>query len=210
MSTIKNKRIIISGGGTGGHIFPAIAIGKALQHLDKEVELLYVGANGKMEMEKVPQAGFNIVGLNIAGFQRKLTLQNLSFPFKLILSLWKAFRLVKKFKPAVAIGVGGYASGPTLKVANWQGIKTVLQEQNSLPGVTNQLLGKKASLICVAFEGMDKYFEANKIIITGNPIRESIVENRLSKEEGAASFGFNVQKKNSLYYWWKFGRWRYQ
>jgi UDP-N-acetylglucosamine--N-acetylmuramyl-(pentapeptide) pyrophosphoryl-undecaprenol N-acetylglucosamine transferase len=195
MSTKKNKRIIISGGGTGGHIFPAIAIGKALQQLDKEIELLYVGAVGKMEMEKVPQAGFNIVGLNIAGFQRKLTLQNLSFPFKLIGSLWKAYRLVKKFNPAVAIGVGGYASGPTLKVASWQGIKTVLQEQNSLPGVTNQLLGKKASIICVAFEGMNKYFDADKLIITGNPIRESIVENKITKKEGAEIFGFDGTKK---------------
>ena len=196
MSEIKkNKRVIISGGGTGGHIFPAIAIGKALQAADKDIELLFVGANGKMEMEKVPLAGFNIIGLNIAGFQRKLTLQNLSFPFKLLGSLWKAYSVVKNFKPAVAVGVGGYASGPTLKVASWLGVKTVLQEQNSLPGVTNQLLGKKASVICVAFDGMEKYFDASKLRFTGNPIRESIVDIKITKAEAASLFQFAANKK---------------
>jgi len=191
----KNKRVIISGGGTGGHIFPAIAIAKALQAADKDIELLFVGANGKMEMEKVPLAGFKIIGLNIAGFQRRLTLQNLSFPFKLISSLWKAYSVVKAFKPAVAVGVGGYASGPTLKVASWLGVKTVLQEQNSLPGVTNQLLGKKATVICVAFEGMDKYFDASKLRLTGNPIRENIIDIKISKAEGAKLFQLDANKK---------------
>lgn len=195
MEQKKNKRVIISGGGTGGHVFPAIAIGKALQALDKDIELLFVGANGKMEMEKVPLAGFRIIGLNIAGFQRNLSLQNLSFPFKLLGSLWKAYRVVKSFNPSVAVGVGGYASGPTLKAANWLGIKTVLQEQNSLPGVTNQLLGKNASVICVAFDGMEKYFDSKKIRLTGNPIRETIVDLRISREEGALFFKLDTHKK---------------
>lgn len=191
----KTKKIIISGGGTGGHVFPAIAIAKALTKIDATIEILFVGANGKMEMEKVPQAGFQIKGLNIAGFQRKLTLQNLSFPFKLISSLWNAYWIVKKFNPDVAVGVGGYASGPTLKVANWQGVPTVLQEQNSLPGVTNQLLGKKASIVCVAYDHMDKYFNKHKIIFTGNPIRENIVSNKVSREEAITYFGFNPTLK---------------
>jgi UDP-N-acetylglucosamine--N-acetylmuramyl-(pentapeptide) pyrophosphoryl-undecaprenol N-acetylglucosamine transferase len=195
VNTNKNIKVIISGGGTGGHIFPAIAIAKALKKINENIEILFVGANGKMEMEKVPQAGFKIVGLNIAGFQRRLTLQNLSFPFKLISSLWNAYSIVKNFKPDVAIGVGGYASGPTLKVANWQGVPTVLQEQNSLPGVTNQLLGKKASIVCVAFENMDKYFDAQKIVFTGNPIRENIVSNIIVRDKAVAEFNFVSNKK---------------
>jgi len=191
----KTKKIIISGGGTGGHVFPAIAIAKALIKIDASIEILFVGANGKMEMEKVPQAGFRIKGLNIAGFQRKLTIKNLSFPFKLISSLWNAYWIVKRFNPDVAVGVGGYASGPTLKVANWQGVPTVLQEQNSLPGVTNQLLGKKASIICVAYDQMDKYFDKHKIIFTGNPIRENIVINKVSREEAITYFGLNPSLK---------------
>lgn len=190
-----NKKIIISGGGTGGHVFPAIAIAKAIKKMAPATEILFVGANGKMEMEKVPQAGFEIKGLNIAGFQRKLSLQNLSFPFKLISSLWNAYQIVKKFKPDAAVGVGGYASGPTLKVANWQGVPTVLQEQNSLPGVTNQLLGKKASIVCVAYDHMDKYFDKNKIVFTGNPIRENIVSNKVDKNEALKSYGFTAERK---------------
>ena len=191
----KIKKIIISGGGTGGHVFPAIAIAKAIKRLAPTTDILFVGANGKMEMEKVPQAGFEIKGLNIAGFQRRLTLQNLSFPFKLISSLWNAYTIVKKFNPDVAVGVGGYASGPTLKVASWQGIPTVLQEQNSLPGVTNQLLGKKASIICVAYDHMDKYFDAHKIIFTGNPIRENIVSNKIERTAAIKFFNFSTDKK---------------
>lgn len=189
------KRVIISGGGTGGHVFPAIAIGKALQRMQPDIQLLFVGAKNKMEMEKVPQAGFEIKGLNIAGFQRRLSIENLWFPFKLIKSMWDAYRIVKKFKPDVVVGVGGYASGPTLKAASWLGIPTVLQEQNSLPGVTNQLLGKKASVICVAYDKMDTYFERSKIVFTGNPIRENIVNKTISRNEAITHFGFDTSYK---------------
>ncbi|HBX50503.1 MAG: undecaprenyldiphospho-muramoylpentapeptide beta-N-acetylglucosaminyltransferase [Bacteroidetes bacterium RIFOXYA12_FULL_35_11] len=170
------KRIIISGGGTGGHIFPAISIANALKKKDSSIEILFVGAIGKMEMEKVPAAGYKITGLPVAGFHRRLTLKNLTFFFKLFASMMKARKVIKEFKPDAAVGVGGYASGPVLRVACSRNIPTVIQEQNSYPGVTNKILAKKADKICVAYEGMEKYFPAEKIIITGNPVRQDIIE----------------------------------
>lgn len=190
----KALKILISGGGTGGHVFPAIAIGKALKKIQPEVELLYVGAKGKIEMTKVPEAGFKVVGLNIAGFQRSLSLKNLLFPFKLAISLLQAFFIILKFKPDAAIGVGGYASGPTLRIASFLGIPTFLQEANSLPGVTNRLLAKKARKVFVAFDGMDKYFAAEKIKNFGNPIRDSIKDITLSKQAAVQSFGLDVNR----------------
>jgi UDP-N-acetylglucosamine--N-acetylmuramyl-(pentapeptide) pyrophosphoryl-undecaprenol N-acetylglucosamine transferase len=169
------KRIIISGGGTGGHIFPAIAIANALKKLDPATEILFVGANGRMEMEKVPAAGYKIMGLDIQGIQRKSILKNLAFPFKLIGSVRKALQIIKEFKPDAAVGVGGYASGPLLYAASMKGIPTLIQEQNSYAGITNKWLGKKASKICVAFDGMEKFFPADRIIKTGNPIRRESV-----------------------------------
>ncbi|MDD3567697.1 MAG: undecaprenyldiphospho-muramoylpentapeptide beta-N-acetylglucosaminyltransferase [Bacteroidales bacterium] len=192
----KHLKAIISGGGTGGHIFPAISIANALREIIPEVEILFVGAEGKMEMEKVPAAGYNIVGLPVVGFHRKLTLRNLAFPFKLIRSLQKAKRVVKGFNPDVVVGVGGYASGPVLRIAQQLGIPTLIQEQNSFAGVTNKLLAKKAKAICVAYEGMDRYFPIEKIILTGNPIRQGL-GNILPKTDEAHSF-FDVPKGNKV------------
>ena len=155
-------KVIISGGGSGGHIFPAISIANELMQRDGNTEILFVGAKGKMEMERVPKAGYEIEGLWISGFQRKLTLRNFSFPFKLISSLWKARKILKRFKPDVVIGVGGYASGPTLEMATRMGISTLIQEQNSYPGITNRLLAKKVNKICVAYDKMDKFFPPSK------------------------------------------------
>jgi UDP-N-acetylglucosamine--N-acetylmuramyl-(pentapeptide) pyrophosphoryl-undecaprenol N-acetylglucosamine transferase len=184
-------RVIISGGGTGGHVFPAIAIADALKSLSPEIEILFVGAEGKIEMEKVPKAGYKIVGLNIAGFQRKLTFKNLLFPFKLAVSLVKAVTIVRSFKPDVAVGVGGYASGPVLKIANTFGIPTVLQEQNSFAGVTNRILADKAVAICVAYEEMERFFPADRIIFTGNPVRKQIAEGNINAKEGRKYFGLD-------------------
>jgi UDP-N-acetylglucosamine--N-acetylmuramyl-(pentapeptide) pyrophosphoryl-undecaprenol N-acetylglucosamine transferase len=186
-------KIIISAGGTGGHIFPAIAVADELKRLVPDVEIIFIGAEGKMEMERVPKAGYKIEGLWISGFQRKLTLQNLAFPFKVISSLWKARGIVKKFAPDAVIGFGGFASGPTLRVAAWLGIPTVLQEQNSYAGVTNKLLAQKAKKICVAYQGMDKFFDIDKIIVTGNPVRADIKVG--NKEEGYQYFGLDKTKK---------------
>lgn len=187
-------RVVISGGGTGGHIFPAIAIADALRKQDPAVEILFVGAQGRMEMEKVPAAGYRIEGLWISGFQRSLTKQNLLFPVKVISSLWKARQIVRQFKPDVAVGVGGYASGPTLRVANWMGIPTVLQEQNSYAGVTNKLLAQKAAVICVAYDRMERFFPKEKIRLTGNPVRSDIFG--LDKRaEGMDFFGLDPTKK---------------
>ncbi|MGN6180957.1 MAG: undecaprenyldiphospho-muramoylpentapeptide beta-N-acetylglucosaminyltransferase [Mucilaginibacter sp.] len=169
-------RIIISGGGTGGHIFPAIAIANALKALDPSTEILFVGALGRMEMEKVPAAGYKIIGLDIQGIQRKSILKNLKFPFKLIGSVRKAIRIIKDFKPDAAVGVGGYASGPLLYAASLKGVPYLIQEQNSYAGITNKWLGKKAQKICVAFDGMEKFFPADKIIKTGNPIRRDSID----------------------------------
>ncbi len=173
MSQLKHKRVIISGGGTGGHIFPAISIANALRKIDPETEILFVGAEGRMEMEKVPAAGYKIVGLPVAGLYRSLTLKNFTVLFKLLKSLRIARKVIRDFKPDVVVGVGGYASGPVLRQAGKMGIPTLIQEQNSYAGVTNKLLAKKASAICVAYDGMEKYFPAAKIIKTGNPVRQN-------------------------------------
>ena len=189
-------KIIISGGGTGGHVYPAIAIADAIKKIKPEADILFVGAEGKLEMEKVPNAGYPIKGLNITGFQRKLTFRNLLFPFKLIFSLIKANNIVRKFNPDVAVGVGGYASGPLLKMAGRNDVPTVLQEQNSYPGVTNKLLAKNANKICVAYDGMDRFFPKEKIVLTGNPVRADFFENLESKKEEAyRHFGFDKNKK---------------
>lgn len=188
------KKVLISGGGTGGHVFPAIAIANAVKAIRPDTEFLFVGAHGKIEMTKVPEAGYPIKGLWISGFARKLTLKNLLFPFKLLHSLIKAFFIVRKFKPDVAVGVGGYASGPTLQVANWLAVPSLIQEANSYPGITNKLLGSKADVICVAYDKMDRFFDAEKIHITGNPIRKSILEINVSRDEAAAYFGLNPDK----------------
>jgi UDP-N-acetylglucosamine--N-acetylmuramyl-(pentapeptide) pyrophosphoryl-undecaprenol N-acetylglucosamine transferase len=192
------KRVIISGGGTGGHIYPAIAIANAIKEKYPTTEILFVGANGKMEMEKVPKAGYEIIGLDIAGLQRKLTLKNLSFPFKLMKSLKKAKEIVKEFKPDIAIGVGGYASGPLLRQAGKLGVPTLIQEQNSYPGITNKLLAKKAKKICVAYDNMERFFEESKIVFTGNPVRKEILDIKGKKEKGLSHFGLSPEKKTLL------------
>ena len=191
-------RVIISGGGTGGHVFPAIAIADAIKSLEPMTDILFVGALGKIEMEKVPQAGYKIEGLNISGFQRKVTIRNLIFPLKLVISMWKAVTIVRGFKPDVAVGVGGYASGPILKIANIFGIATVLQEQNSYAGITNRILASKASAVCVAYDGLERFFPKDKIIFTGNPVRKDILDNIKSKEEAKKSLGLNQNKKTVL------------
>jgi len=177
-------RIIISGGGTGGHIFPAVSIANALKALNPDTEILFVGALGRMEMEKVPAAGYKIIGLNIQGIQRKSIVKNLMFPIKLAQSVLKAIQIIKDFKPDAAVGVGGYASGPLLYAASLKGIPYLIQEQNSYAGITNKWLGKKAEKICVAFDGMDKFFPADKIIKTGNPVRKDSVD--IAKKRMAA------------------------
>lgn len=192
------SRVIISGGGTGGHVFPAIAIADAIKAKAPETEILFVGANGKIEMEKVPKAGYKIEGLNISGFQRKLSLRNLAFPFKLAASLMKAVMIVKKFKPDAAVGVGGYASGPVLKIANTFGIPTVLQEQNSFAGVTNRILASKASAVCVAYDGLERFFPKDKIIFTGNPVRKDILDNKINASQAKQSLGLDQNKKTVL------------
>jgi UDP-N-acetylglucosamine--N-acetylmuramyl-(pentapeptide) pyrophosphoryl-undecaprenol N-acetylglucosamine transferase len=173
MNLQRHRRVIISGGGTGGHIFPAISIANALRRMDPEIEILFVGAEGRMEMEKIPAAGYNIVGLPVAGFNRKNPFRNFSVLMKLVKSLRIAGRIVSDFRPDVVVGVGGYASGPLLRQAEKLGIPVLIQEQNSYAGITNKLLARKASVICVAYEGMEKYFPAGKIIKTGNPVRQS-------------------------------------
>ena len=181
----KNRpyRIILSGGGTGGHIFPAIAIANELRALDPRVEILFVGATGKMEMEKVPRAGYAIVGLPVSAFHRRLSVKNLAFPFRLLASMIKAARVIREFKPDMVIGTGGFASGPVLRVATRKGIPTLIQEQNSFPGVTNRLLASRVGRICVAYPGMDRYFPAEKIVCTGNPVRTDlrIPESRMNE-----------------------------
>ena len=190
--------IIISGGGTGGHIYPAIAIVNELRLRYPTANFLFVGAKDKMEMEKVPQAGYEIKGLWISGIQRKITVDNLSFPFKLMSSLWNARKIIKKFKPTIAIGTGGFASGPTLFVASKMGIPTVIQEQNSYPGITNKLLSKKADKICVAYDGLERFFAADKIVKTGNPVRQDLLSVHTKIEEGKAFFKLGSKKKTIL------------
>lgn len=195
---MSSPRIIISGGGTGGHIFPAIAIADEIKRRNPEAEILFVGAKGRMEMTKVPESGYEIKGLWISGIQRKLTLKNLSFPFKLISSLWKANSIIKEFKPDVAIGVGGYASGPLLKRANARKVKSVLQEQNSYPGITNKWLASKADKICVAYSNMERWFPQEKIKLTGNPVRKLIAESKIEKPSALKHFGLETSKKAIL------------
>ena len=191
-------RVLVSGGGTGGHIFPAIAIANAIKETRPNAEFLFVGAEGKMEMEKVPAAGFDIEGLWISGFNRSLSLSNLMFPFKLISSMLKAGKIVKRFQPDVAIGTGGFASGPTLRVASQKGIPCVIQEQNSFPGVTNRILSGKAQKICVAYDGMDKYFGKEKTILTGNPVRKDVVKIDGKRQEAIDFFQLDSAKKTLL------------
>lgn len=189
-----NYRFILSGGGTGGHIYPAIAIANELKRRHPDAEFLFVGAKDRMEMEKVPQAGYKIEGLWITGLQRKLTLKNLMFPIKLMSSLIKSRKIVSRFKPHVVVGTGGFASGPLLKVASGRGIPCVLQEQNSFAGITNKLLRHKVSKICVAYDGMDKFFPSDKIVKTGNPVRGDLVEIQKDKKGAMQFFGLNADK----------------
>lgn len=193
-----NIRVIISGGGTGGHIFPAVSIANAIKELHPDADILFVGAEGRMEMHRVPAAGYPIKGLPVAGFDRKNLLKNIPVLIKLFKSQRLARRIVKDFRPHVAVGVGGYASGPTLKVAGNMGIPTLLQEQNSYAGVTNKLLAKQAKKICVAYEGMERFFDKNKIILTGNPVRQGLLNETTTREEAIASFGLDPNKRTIL------------
>lgn len=192
------KRAIISGGGTGGHIFPAVAIADELKRRNPDIDILFVGAEGKMEMEKVPAAGYKIKGLPIVGFQRKLSLSNLLLPFKIIGSMIKARKIVKEFKPEVVVGVGGYASGPTLKASTMLGVPSMVQEQNSFPGKTNKLLSKSVQKICVAYDGLERFFPQDKIVITGNPTRKEMVSVEGKEAEGYEFYGFDPNKKTIL------------
>jgi len=187
--------IILSGGGTGGHIYPAVSIANELKEKYPEANFLFVGAKDRMEMEKVPQSGYKIKGLWISGIQRSLSLKNLAFPFKLLSSLWNAFKIIRKFKPTIVIGTGGFASGPTLYAASVKGVKTVIQEQNSYPGITNKLLSKKADKICVAYDGLERFFAADKIVKTGNPVRQDLLDVTNKKEEAINFFGLKSDKK---------------
>jgi UDP-N-acetylglucosamine--N-acetylmuramyl-(pentapeptide) pyrophosphoryl-undecaprenol N-acetylglucosamine transferase len=193
MNLREHKKVIISGGGTGGHIFPAIAIANALRKIDPETEILFVGAEGRMEMEKIPAAGYRIIGLPVAGLYRSITHKNLTVLIKFLKSLNKAKKVIKEFEPDVVVGVGGYASGPVLRQAGRMGIPTLIQEQNSYAGVTNKLLAKRASTICVAYDSMDKYFPAEKIIKTGNPVRQNF--NKLKGLQDEALSFFNLKKE---------------
>ena len=195
---MKQYRIIISGGGTGGHIFPAISIANTLRKRFPDVEILFVGAEDRMEMEKVPAAGYKIVGLPVSGFDRAHLFNNIKVLNRLRKSLGMAKKTIRDFRPDIAVGVGGYASGPTLWMAASQGIPTLIQEQNSYAGVTNKLLAKKASKICVAYDGMEKFFPADKIVITGNPVRQDLEEATDKKEEALAFFGLSPEKKTIL------------
>lgn len=191
-------RFIISGGGTGGHIFPAIAIANALKKMHPDAEILFVGAQGKMEMEKVPKAGYKIIGLNVAGLNRSNMLKNLSFPFKLIGSLLQARKIIKDFHPDAVIGVGGYASGPVMFAAANSGIPTVIQEQNSYAGITNRILGKRASRICVAYDNMNRFFPADRIVKTGNPVRQDIIDLNGKRASGQEKFQLDPNRKTLL------------
>ncbi|MFC2101925.1 undecaprenyldiphospho-muramoylpentapeptide beta-N-acetylglucosaminyltransferase [Bacteroidota bacterium] len=192
------SKFIISGGGTGGHVYPAIAIAQAIRSREPEADILFIGALGKLEMEKVPAAGFRIEGLPVAGFIRRVTWKNLLFPFKLMKSLRLAKKMIRKYNPDVAIGVGGYASGPTLRVATSSGVPALIQEQNSFPGVTNRLLGKRVNTICVAYPGMDRYFPKEKIILTGNPVRSDLLKLQNHLPEAYTHFGLDASKKTLL------------
>lgn len=191
-------RIIISGGGTGGHIFPAVSIANAIRELRPEAEILFVGAEGRMEMQRVPDAGYRIIGLPVAGFDRQHLWKNFAVIIKLLRSQWKARQIIKEFRPQVAVGVGGYASGPTLKTAGMMGIPALIQEQNSYAGVTNKLLAQKADRICVAYEGMEKFFPADKILLTGNPVRQTLLNDPTTREEAAHVFSLDPKRKTIL------------
>ena len=191
-------RVIVSGGGTGGHIFPAVSIANAIKAEYPDAEILFVGAEGRMEMQRVPAAGYKIIGLPIAGFDRKNLLKNVVVLYKIAKSQWKARKIIKEFKPHVVVGVGGYASGPTLKTAGQMGIPTLIQEQNSYAGVTNKLLAKSAKKICVAYDGMERFFPAEKIIKTGNPVRQNLLDAKVTKTEATESFGLDPKKRTVL------------
>lgn len=195
---MKQYKFILSGGGTGGHIYPAIAIANELKSRFPDAEILFVGANNKMEMQKVPQAGYKIKGLWIAGLQRRLTFDNALFPIKLISSLLKSRTIIKEFKPDVVIGTGGFASGPLLQVAGIAGVPTVIQEQNSYPGITNKLLSKKASKICVAYENLERFFPKEKVILTGNPVRQDLIDIDSKRIEAIKYFNLDSDKKTLL------------
>lgn len=195
---MKQYKFILSGGGTGGHIYPAVAIANELKSRYPDAEFLFVGAEDKMEMQKVPQSGYAIKGLWIAGLQRKLTLQNAMFPLKLISSLWRSRKIIKEFKPDVVIGTGGFASGPLLQMANMLGVPTLIQEQNSFPGITNKLLSKKANKICVAYENLERFFPKEKMILTGNPVRQDLIAIEDKSAEAVAYFKLDANKKTLL------------
>ena len=195
---MKKRKFLISGGGTGGHIYPAIAIANELKLRYPTAEFLFVGAKDRMEMEKVPQNGYKIKGLWISGIQRKITLKNIAFPFKLISSLWNANKIIRNFKPDVVIGTGGFASGPTLMRANANRIPTLIQEQNSYPGITNKLLSKKANKICVAYDGLERFFPKNKIVKTGNPVRQDLLTINSKREEALRFFDLDKNKTTLL------------
>lgn len=194
-STRKHIRVIIAGGGTGGHIFPAIAIANALKDMQPESEILFVGAKGKMEMEKVPKEGYKIVGLDIAGFNRSSLLKNIALPYKMMKSFIQAKNVLTDFKPDAVVGVGGYASFPVLYIAQMKGIPSMIQEQNSYAGKSNKILGKKATVICVGYEGMEAFFPKHKIVITGNPVRKSIANSRITRQDAERFFNLNETKK---------------
>lgn len=199
MNSKKALRVIISGGGTGGHIFPALSIANRLKEFNPETEILFVGAEGKMEMEKVPAAGYRIIGLPVAGLQRRLTLSNLALPFKVVKSVRMAKKVLREFRPDIAIGVGGYASAPLLWAAGRLGIPTLIQEQNGYAGLTNRIVGRKAKSICVAYEGMERFFPAGRIVISGNPIRKEIVPaTPQMREEAFRHYGLDPAKKHIL------------
>ena len=191
-------RLIISGGGTGGHIFPALSIANAVKAKCPDAEILFVGAENRMEMQRVPAAGYRIIGLPVSGFDRKNLLKNVAVLWRLLKSQVKARRVIRDFRPHVAVGVGGYASGPTLKMAGGMGISTLLQEQNSYAGVTNKLLAQKANRICVAYEGMERFFPKDKIRLTGNPVRQNLLTNTIAHDEAVRTFGLDPKKKTIL------------
>lgn len=194
----ENLRVIISGGGTGGHIFPAISIANEIKLRYPTADILFVGAQDRMEMQKVPEAGYKIEGLWISGIQRRMTAKNLLFPVKLVKSLWKARDIIKKFDPHVVVGTGGFASGPLLQMANRENIPTLIQEQNSYPGITNKILAKGADKICVAYPGMERFFPSEKIVLTGNPVRQDLLNVAEKREEALKFFGIDPNKKTVL------------
>ncbi len=198
MSTLSPYRLIISGGGTGGHIFPAIAIANAFRELHPDADILFVGARGRMEMTRVPEAGYEIIGLWISGIQRRLTWSNLLFPVKLVVSYLRATAVIRKFKPHAVVGTGGFASGPIMMAATRLGVPTVIQEQNSFAGLANKQVASKVNTVCVAYEGMEKYFPAGKIVLTGNPVRKDILSVKDKREEGREHFGFDFTGKTLL------------